>query len=35
MWFTGVKSMAKSIAMAMLLVGVLMIMEKIINKTED
>ena len=31
MWFNGLKSMAKSIAMAMLLVGVLIILGKIIN----
>jgi accessory gene regulator B len=35
MWFVGIKNIAKSIVMAMLLVGVLMIIEKIINKMED
>jgi accessory gene regulator B len=35
MWFIGIKSIAKSIIMAMLLVGVLMIFEKTINKLED
>ena len=35
MWFIGIKSIAKSIVMAMLLVGVLMIVGKIINKMED
>jgi len=35
MWFTRAKSMAKSIVMAMLLVGVLMIIEKIATKMED
>src|SRR6056297_2860088 len=35
MWFMEVKNIAKSIVMAMLLVGVLMILEKIINKMEN
>jgi len=34
-WFIGIKSIAKSIVMAMLLVGMLMIIEKITNKMED